>query len=73
MSSNPRGRGIRKRGRAPRTKRGAIAAKQAAAPTTTAKTPAKTAMPVVANVDPASLFHQGSKIIVSNLVGQQTP
>jgi len=68
MSSKPRGRGIHKRGRGLKTRRAAIAAKQTAAATTKAQAPAATVKPVVANVDPASLFDQGSKIIVSNLV-----
>ena len=68
MSSKPRSRGIRKRGRGLKTRRAAIAAKQTAAATTKAQAPAATVKPVVANVDPASLFDQGSKIIVSNLV-----
>jgi hypothetical protein len=67
MSAKPRGRGIRKRGRGMRGRRPVVAPRQPAAAATAPRAPALIAKPAAG--DPSSLFEQGSKIILSNLVG----
>lgn len=69
MSAKPRGRGIRKRGRGVNIKgRRAVVAPRQPAAAAIPRAPAATNRPRAG--DPSTLFEQGSKIILSNLVGR---